>query len=204
MMQINLTILLSAAVMSTGCDEQAQRFATQTKAILDQRSIQISKKIDAEMKGYNAYAAKAADDNHILVTTALSNERAERANALAADYQEGRKNASLWRKDLAEYASVDYERTRQFVMSDIDAETTYLQRYQSLAIEQDKVDALAKLIQAMAKKQSLKDEATALTGFAEDTKKEFDKKVCADLESKPGDASKQLFKNMKCVPSKRG
>ena len=65
-------------------------------------------------------------------------------------------------------------------MTDIDEETNYLKRYQSLAVEQDKVAALAQLLDAMAKKQSLKDEISALVGFAEDTKTEFDKKVCAD------------------------
>lgn len=153
------------------------------------------------MKSYNDYAAKAAEDNHNLMIAALGNERAERANALAADYQEGRKPASLWREDLAEYANVDYERTKQFLMTDIDAETNYLQRYQSIAIEQDKVDALAKLLDALAKKQSLKDETSALVGFVEDTKQEFDEKVCSALESKTDSASRQLFKDKKCVPA---
>jgi hypothetical protein len=201
MKKILLTVLISVAALMTGCDEQARLFATQTKAILDQRSAQLSKKIAAEMESYNDYAAKAADDNHNLMIAALGNERAERANALAADYQEGRKPASLWREDLAEYANVDYERTKQLLMTDIDAETNYLQRYQSIAIEQDKVDALAKLLDAMAKKQSLKDEAGALVGFVEDTKQEFDEKVCSALESNTDAASKQLFKDKKCVPT---
>jgi len=196
-----IVVIFVAALIMAGCDEQAQLFAKQTKVILDQRSAQLSKNIAAEMKGYNDYAAKAADDQHNLMVAALGNERAERANALAADYQEGRKPASLWRQDLAEYASVDYERTKQFLMTDIDAETNYLQRYQTLAIEQDKVDALAKLLDTMTKKQSLKDETGALVGFVEDTKQEFDKKVCAALESKADAASQQLFKDQKCVPT---
>src|ERR1700704_5695051 len=115
-------LILPIAALLTGCDEQARRLAVQTKAILDQRSAQLSRKIAAEMQGYSNYAAKAAEDHHTIGVIALANDRAERAAALAIDYQEHRKPDSLWRTDLSEYASADYESSKRLLMSDLDAE----------------------------------------------------------------------------------
>jgi hypothetical protein len=197
-----VAFFLPAVLLMTGCDEQAQRFATETNAILEQRSCELSKKIAAETQAYNDYAAKAAEDRRTLAIRSLSNENAERADALAADYRDRRKPVSLWRKDLSEAAQVAYETNKGLLTTDLDAEASYLQRYQSLTIEQDKVDALAKLLDALAKKQSLKDEAAALEGFAADTNKAFDSKVCAALKPKTDAASKKLYKDDKCDTSK--
>ncbi len=191
-------LLLLAVALTTGCDDQARKFAAETKKILEQRSSFLSKKIAAEMAGYSAYTAKAVEDRRTLAIEALTNDHAERANVLAADYQANRKPVALWRKDLADGAQADFEGNRQLLKTDLDAETNYLQRYASLAIEQDKVDALATLLDALSQKRSLKDEATALAGFAEDTKKEFDSKVCDSLKSKTDAASKKLFADKKC------
>jgi hypothetical protein len=195
-------LLFPAALLLTGCDEQARKFAEQAKAILDQRSVQLAKKIAAEAKAYEAYAALATENDRTLVNDSLMNERSERADQLGADYADGREPVSHWLSHLAEYAQVDYDRNRELLMGDLDASTLYLQRYEELKIEQDKVDALSKLLSTLAKKQSLKDEMDALTGFAQDTKKEFDKKVCSDLQAKKaaGDvAATKLYDDKKCT-----
>ena len=58
----------------------------------------------------------------------------------------------------------------------LDGSSQYLQAFESLKIEQDKVDALTKLLGALAKKQSLKEDVEALGKFAEDSNTEFNRK----------------------------
>jgi hypothetical protein len=190
--------LLAAPLLLAGCDEKAREFAAKTKAILDQRSAQISKKIEAETKAYKDYAALATEDSRSLVQDGLTNERSERAAQLTAEYFDKTKPVSLWRTHLSAYAQIDYEQNRQLLTTDLNASTLYLQRFEALKLDQDKVDALSKLLTALSKKPSLKDEFTALSGFVEDTKTEFDKKVCADLKSKTDAASKKLYSDKKC------
>lgn len=179
-------VLMLGPLATAGCDDQAREFASKAQQLLSQRSEQISRKLGAEKAAYNSSAAHAAEDHRALVDSALQNERNERADTLAADYAEGRRPVSLWRKDLAEYATVDYETNRQLLIEDIDANSRYLETFAILTIEQDKVDALSKLLAALAKKPSLKDDIAALGTFAGEAKTDFDKKVCTDLKSRKG------------------
>jgi len=188
----------------TGCDEDARQFAEKTKAILDQRSDQLTKKIAAEKRSYDNWASNAAEDQRALLDSSLQNERNERSDILAADYDEGRRPVSLWRKDLSDYARIDYDANRQLLLSDLDANTRYLQGFDDLKIEQDKVDALSKLLVTLEKHPSLKDDIKAVSSFAEDTKTEFDKKLCSELKSqiKVNDPTKDVaaaaYKNKNC------
>ena len=181
-----------------GCDERALDFAKKTKDILEQRSTQLANKIAAEKKAYNASAAQASEDHRTLVALSLSNERNERSTTLAADYADKRKPVSLWRKDLAEYATIDYDTNRQLLTAEMDAESRYLQSYEDLKIEQDKVEALSKLLDALAKKPSFKSDVSDLASFAKDTKDEFDKKVCTQLQSQIKD-NDQAAKGAYCA-----
>lgn len=202
----NTLILCLAASCLTlaGCDEQARDFALKTKAILDQRSEQLAKKIAAEKRAYESSASQAVEDNRALLDSSLQNERNERSDALAADYEEGRRPISLWRKDLSEYARVDYAANRELLLADLDANTRFLRNFDDIKIEQDKVDALSKLLAALAQKPSVKDDINAISSFAGDTKTEFDKKVCSQLKSqiKVNDPTKDVasaaFKNKNC------
>jgi hypothetical protein len=196
--------MLFASLALSACDEKAIEFAKRTKQVLDQRSQQLAAKIAAEKAAYNASAAHAAEDHRALVDTSLRNARTERAGALAADYDEGRKPVSQWRRDLADYARIDYDANRGLVTDDIDADSKYVQIFTELTIEQDKVDALSKLLAALTKKPSLKDDVDALGSFAGDTKTAFDKLVCADLKTKKdatddaGKAAKKAYEAQEC------
>jgi hypothetical protein len=180
--------ILVASFALSACDEKAIEFARRTKQILDQRSQQLAAKIAAERAAYNASAAHAAEDHRALIDSSLRNARTERSGSLAADYDEGRKPVSQWRRDLADYARIDYEANRGLVTDDLDADSRYVQIFAELTIEQDKVEALSKLLAALTKKPSLKDDVDALGSLAGDTKTAFDKLVCADLKTRKGAA----------------
>jgi hypothetical protein len=193
-----LLLCLLVAPLASGCDEKAQEFARRTAAILEQRSNELSRKIAAETRAYNAVAATATEAHRDLIDSTLRNERNGRSLALAADYDEGRKPISRWRSDLAEYAQIDYTLNRDLMTADIDAGSLFLQKIHALQIDQDRVDALAKLLAALAKKPTLAADIEAVSKFAEDTKEEFDKKVCAELAKDPSPAGKAAFKAKGC------
>jgi hypothetical protein len=195
-----LAVLLSLAV--AGCDEEAREFAEKTALILRQRSDQLARKIAAETRAYNAAAAHAAEARRALIDSSLANERTGRVIALAADYDEERKPVSRWRSELGEYAQMEYEASRELLGADVDASSRFLQNVHALALEQDRVDALARLLAALASKPTLAQDVAALQSFAEETRTEFDEKVCAQLESQKdagSEAARKAFEAKKCA-----
>jgi len=193
---ILLCVLL--APLTSGCDEKAQEFARRTAEILQMRSGELSKKIAAETKAYQDVAAIAAETQRDLIDSALGNERSARSIALAADYDEGRKPPSRWQTDLAEYALMDYRLNRDLLSADVNAGGEFQQKLQALEIEQARIDALAKLLAALAKKPTLAEDIEAIGSFAEDTKKEFDKKICEALAKDSSAAGQAAFKAKGC------
>jgi hypothetical protein len=178
------------AMAAAGCDEKAIEFAKQTRALLHQRSDQLAKKIAAETTAYNQAAAVAAETYRDLIDSSLRNERNERAATLAADYHEGRKPVSLWRTHLAEYARIDYDANRELLTADMDASSRYLRQFEALKVEQDKVDALAKLLDALITQPTLQQNIASLQSFAQDTQTEFVKKICGELAKDHAGADK--------------
>lgn len=172
------------AMTVVGCDDKAIEFARQTKALLTQRSDQLARKIAAETEAYNQAATVAAETYRDLIDSSLRNERNERAASLAADYQEGRKPISLWHAHLSEYARIDYEANRELLTADTDASSRYLRQFEALKVEQDKVDALAKLLDALIARPTVQQNITSLETFARDTQTEFEKRVCAEIQKK--------------------
>jgi len=187
MRTLRILAMLTFPVLLFGCDDDARKFAEKTKAILDERSAQLSLKIAREKLVYDKESTAARDDHQALVEVTLQNDRNERSDFLAAEYDEGRKPVSQWRTDLAEYARIDYTTNKDLLVSEIDTNSLYLQRLEDLKIEQDKVDALSKLLASLSQKSSLKNDVGSLATFAEDTKKEFDQKVCAQLKTQKAD-----------------
>jgi hypothetical protein len=202
---IALVGALVAMTLTAGCDETAREFAARTREILEQRSAQLSAKIAAEMTAYSKIATHAAEASRALVDSRLMNERQERASVLALDYLEGQKPASRWRTELAGYAQIDYEVNRELLTADMDAHTRFLTQVQALKLEQDKVDALDRLLGTLAAKRSLQEDVAAAATFAQDAKTEFDKKVCDQLTKQqagtgPAAARAKALFTAKCAP----
>jgi hypothetical protein len=191
-----LCVLLAPAL--SACDEQAQQFAVRTAEILNQRSAELTRKIAAERKAYQDASTIANETQRDLIESSLNNERSAQSIALAADYDEGRKSPSRWQTDLAQYAQLDYQLNRDLLSADLGAGAEYMQKLQALEIEQAKIDALAKLLAALAKKPSLAADLQAIGAFVEDTKAEFDKKVCEELARDTSAAGQAAFKARGC------
>ncbi len=199
------TALVFSTLFVSGCDDQARSFAGKTKSILANRSVEISKKIRAESQAYQAYRAQASEDTRNLANDSLANERSERVDQLAADYLDDPSSISHWRSELFDYAQTDYTTTMRVLSSDLTATNLYMQRYQELKIEQEKVRALSKLLTVLAQKQSLQKELGGLSDFADETQKNFDQKICADLKAKSNagqKAASKLYSDKKCESSK--
>jgi hypothetical protein len=191
-----LCVLLAPAL--SACDEKAQEFALRTAEILQQRSAELTRKMAAERKAYQEVSAIANETHRDLIESSLNNERSARSIALAADYDEGRKPPSRWQTELAEYAQIDYRLNRDLLSADFGAGAEFMQKLQALEIEQAKIDALAKLLAALAKRPSLAEDLAAVGAFVEDTKEEFDKKVCAALAKDTSAAGQAAFKAKGC------
>lgn len=191
-----LCVLL--ATFTSACDEKAQEFARRTAEILQLRSGELSKKIAAETKAYQDVAAIAAETQRDLIDSSLGNERSARSIALAADYDEGRKPPSRWQTDLAEYTQIDYRLHRDLLTADVNAGGEFQQKLQALEIEQARIDALTKLLAALAKKPTLEQDIEAIGSFAEDTKKAFDTNVCEALAKDSSSAGQAAFKAKEC------
>ena len=191
-----LCVLL--APLASGCDEKAQEFARRTADILQQRSGELSRKIAAETKAYADVAAVAAESQRDLIDASLANERSARTIALAADYDEGRKPPSRWQTDLAAYAEIDYRLNRDLLAADVNAGGEFQQKLQALEIEQARIDALAKLLAALAQKPTLAEDLRAIGSFADDTKNAFDTKVCAALAKDTTKEGQAAFKAKGC------
>jgi hypothetical protein len=193
-----LLLCLLLVPMISACDEKAQEFARRTAEILEARSAELSKKMAAETKAYQTVAAIATETHRDLIDSSLRNERNARSIALAADYDEGRKPVSRWQTDLAEYGQMDYRLTRDLLAADIDAGSEFLQKMQALELEQAKINALAKLLAALAEKPTIAQDIEAVTQFAEDTKNDFDKKICEALGKDTSTAGQAAFKAKGC------
>lgn len=193
-----LLLCLLLTPLMIGCDEKAQEFALRTAEILKQRSAELTRKIAAERKAYEQVSTIAAETHRDLIESSLNNERSARTIALAADYDEGRKPPSRWQSELADYAQIEYRLNRDLLAADMNAKGEFMSRLQALEIEQAKVDALAKLLAALAKKPSLADDITAIAAFGEDAKEEFDKKVCEALAKDTSAAAQAAFKARGC------
>ncbi len=191
-------------VLLTSCDDKARQLASQTDQLLKQRSKELATQTAKEVAAYHDYAARATEDQRALVAASLANDRSEQADKIAAQDLDAPKSIPLWRVQLAEYASLDYAAERQQLSTDLDATTSYLQKYEDISIEQDKVDALSKLLAALQKEPSLKDQITSVSSFAQDTKDAFDKDVCTSLKTKQtgtdpaAKAAAKLFTDKKC------
>ena len=192
------SICLLLVPLLSACDEKAQEFARRTAEILDARSAELSAKIAAETKAYETVAAIATETHRDLIDSSLRNERNARSIALAADYDEGRKPVSRWQSDLAEYGQIDYRLTRELLTADVDAGSEFLQKLQALEIEQAKINALSKMLAALADKPSLAQDLEALGQFAQDTKNEFDKKICEALAKDSSASAQAAFKAKGC------
>ena len=199
-------LILAGSLALTGCDEQARDFAAKTLVILRHRSAEISKKLAAEKAAYAAASARDAEDHRALLDGSLRNERFERSTALAADYDERRKHASRWRQELAEYGKADYDANMEVYAAELDSDSRFLQNFECLQREQDKIDALSKLLGALAAKPSIHKDLEAMGKFAEDSNHEFDKKVCTQMKTDQGSSDAKVkaaadaaFKSKDCA-----
>lgn len=177
-----LIVLLPVLTLLTSCDERAEKYATEIRKLLDERSKQLAVKIAAERKAYEQFAANSEQSGRHLISIALMNERNARAENLAADYSEGRKPVSHWKTDLREYAQRDYDRNKLQLAGELDGKARYLSTLTELDVEQAKITVLRDLLSSLAKRRSFGQDLDALSKYGEEAKKEFDKLVCAELK----------------------
>jgi hypothetical protein len=192
-MKLNLTLLFisTSIVCLTGCDADAMRFATKTRAILAERSKTLEARITTEQAAYKALAVAEVNSSAGLQQTRLSNELIERSAALTSSYYVDRKSVAAWRADLQPYRQMTFDSQIASATAEVDQVAKQLSTLQNLQIEKTQIDALDKLLATLAAKPSIGDSLGFLEGFAKDTATAYQTKVFAALATDLANAANQ-------------
>ena len=153
-----------------------------TRKLLADYQTAIRSQMDSAQKSYSATAQATEQGRHDEVQRGLSFERNRRSETLADDFIHGAKPIWHWKDYLLDYAGQDFQANREFLELESTDGVRFLSGIQDLQLEFSKVQALDKLLAALNEKQSLADQLKELGGYAEQTKTEFDKLVCAGLQ----------------------
>lgn len=195
------------AVLLSGCDGAAREFATKAAALLREYESQLSAEIGESEQYYRQYAAVEADS---LRRRNVENEgvvRREMADKWSADYIEQKRNAVRLREQLLEAAKAQFEVSQRRWLNDVDEGRIYLEKVEKLQADKEKVEALGKLLDSLAKKRSLADQGEEIRKFVEATKEDLDVKICKELKIESANANTpadrkqaliQLMNDRKC------
>ncbi|MFN7920346.1 MAG: hypothetical protein U0Q16_09630 [Bryobacteraceae bacterium] len=176
--------LLAAVLSLTGCtDKDAINFARKTRDMLDGYRKQLEGQVDEAQKTYLAYSTLRADSDAKRLGHDRAALRDDFADKLALAYVENAKKPSHFREDLAAFAAKEHAANLASHDGALDRSRAYLERIEQLRIEKDKIEAFAKLLDAMTVDRPLQRDAEEIGDFVDATKGEFDKLVCADLAS---------------------
>ena len=177
-----LLICLPALILVSSCEERAAQFAKKADGLL----VEYQKRIDAQIASsttyyQNAATLSAAERGRVTIES-LQAERSERATELEADYREKRRPVSLYRDDLRAYAIVNFAQLKAWLSADADASAPYLQQLVSLERDQATIEAFDKTLKNLAQPRTVKAEIKDLQQFVADSKTEFGKLICEDIE----------------------
>lgn len=179
-------IVLCVSLGLTGCeDKDAQQYAAQLIAVLDSYQEQVDTKVTAEKDSYKELAAvyERAREQNIQAT--LEDERIERSRKLASEMAAADhlpRNTEIL-GSLHDYAAYDFGSTKDFLQIEADAQAQFLGDIEALEFESETIDDLRASLKQLAKpKGRLKRLSDAAT-FAQNTKEEFDKLICKDLDA---------------------
>ena len=180
------------ALALTGCDENALRMAKEAHNVLNAYEHELERKLASEQKAYMQQAQIEAEAAREQMYSNLEQERIERARSLALDFIDGKQDVRRWREPIREYAKADYDIQSTVLLADMNSQSQYLEKIQSLAVDKQKIAALSKVFASLSEKPALTDQMKDLADFAKETKNDFDKAVCDGLAGQIKDKETQV------------
>jgi len=207
MKPISAGLLGLSALLLSGCDKDAREFASKAAVLLKEYETQLSKEIAESEQYYRHFAAVETDSMRRRTLEEESVARREMADKWSVDYIDRQKNSSRLREQLLEVAKAQFEVSQKRWLNELDESRLYLEKVEKLQADKEKVEALGKLLDSLAKKRSLLEQGKEIGNFVEATKEDLDKRICADIDKKLADTSipadrkaalEQLKKDRKC------
>lgn len=161
----------------------AEQYAGELSRLLSEYQKQISNKITAEQKAYEA-AAKLYDDAfRENVFASLSQDRTADAQQAQRALQAGNLTADKMMEDVYAYAQRDFDQTRGVYQMGLDSYKTYLSNLNSLQADSQKIGGLAKTLNDLAKPASLRDRLKEIQAYQESFNTQMHFSECSMADS---------------------
>ena len=154
-----------------------------TRQLLADYQKAITGQISAQMKSYVTVGEAAEQGRRNEVEDTLANERLGRAELMADDFITRYRPITHWKEYLRDYAALDFKSNRELLELDTLDGSRFLQGVQDLKADFEQGQALDKVLAALEKKKSPWDDLKTFGAIAKDTEDEFDKLVCAGLQT---------------------
>jgi hypothetical protein len=179
-------IILCSSFALSGCDDKdAQEYAKTLITVLDSYQEQVDKKVTAEKESYKELAAVYERARERNIEGMLEEERVERSEKLATDMvtADHLPRSTEILASLHSYAAQDFTSTKDFLQVEADAQAQFLGDIEALEFESENLDNLRLALKTLSKPKDRLKRLRDAAVFAQDTKKEFDKLVCQDLDA---------------------
>jgi len=188
-MRISIIIygLLLPALMF-GAEEKpkgsaAEQYAGELSKLLSDYQKQIANKMTAEQKAYEA-AAKLYDDAfRENVFASLSLDRTADSQQAQRALQAHTLTTDKLIEDVYQYAQRDFDQTRTVYQMGLDSYKTYLSNLNSLQADSQKIAALVKTLNDLAKPASFKERLTEIQAYGESFSKQLHFSDCSMASS---------------------
>ncbi len=187
-------VLICALFPLTACDDKdARQYAQELINLLDSYQEQADRKVSAEKDSYKELAGVYERARQRNIENTLEQERIERSEKLATTIVKS--DHSLRTSEILEglrsYGEHDFVTARDFLQVEADAQMQFLGDIEALEFESETIDDLRASLKELTKEKGRLKRIRDAAVFAQDTKKEFDKLICQDLdvELKAVDAS---------------
>jgi hypothetical protein len=193
--RIAIALLVCCAPTLSGCDEEAQQYASELGGVLKSYHAQVERKINAEQESYKKLTEfyAHAQEQDILLTLAL--ERNRRSRELAEEYVGGEKSApsgAALRGLLREFATLNFEQTKAMLEDESEARTRFLTSLEELEVESAKVESLGKALDELAKPKRPLRQLREFVNFANEVDKGIQALACEGLAREIRCTEKQI------------
>ncbi len=158
-------------------------YVTSVRAVVKKYRTELQTQVRQQQTLYDTVASLAFTGRKDARDGELEFQRNLRSESLAAAFAEGRRPTSTWREALLEYANLDLASARADLEAHIAGEASLLAGLDSLQIDLARLDAFDKILASLQSPPTLTDEIAELGNFAQQTKTDFDKLVCAGLKA---------------------
>ncbi len=193
MKHIPLVSLLAAALLNTGCGDNAVRtYAKTLSEVLAQYGSQLDARIKSDQRLYRDLAQVFAAEAERDVYESLMIERQQQSFHTADLLIEQKAVLSDLNDIGRKTAMAEFDRTRAYFETEMAGPERFTPALKVLQVDARKIDALKKALDDLATAPALKDRVNDLIAFRDAFQTEFDAQACKDLSRHVATATEGL------------